>query len=270
MVIISLTSTSNRLAILRYTLLSLLEQNLKADRIVVNLSKEAYLLDDGVKKLPDSYLSLLELGIEINWVENTGPYRKLIPVLTEANDDDLIVTCDDDVIYGQEWLEILIKTSKENPNTIVCGRARRPMKNFLNIEKSYNFWPLVEDSSLGLELVPIGVAGIVYKKELLDMNFLTNSEFKNIAPKQDDLWFKASSYKCKSPVLVAPLANSQVYEIETKVTLYSSNTGMDRNKYSNFISKLIQKISDRVLGYLGFSVNPNDSTWKKINRLYLK
>jgi len=41
--------------------------------------------------------------------DNTGPYRKLIPALREAEPDDLIVTADDDIFSGRDWLQGLIK-----------------------------------------------------------------------------------------------------------------------------------------------------------------
>lgn len=46
-IIVSLTSTASRLEILRYTLISLTEQTHKPNSIIVNLSKEAYLMDKG-------------------------------------------------------------------------------------------------------------------------------------------------------------------------------------------------------------------------------
>ena len=46
--IVSLTSTSLRLPILRHTLLSLLDQRCMPDRIVISLSKEPYLIDEGI------------------------------------------------------------------------------------------------------------------------------------------------------------------------------------------------------------------------------
>lgn len=136
--IISLTTTSVRLSVLRYTLTSLLNQSCKADQIIVNLSKDKYLIDEGVQRLPDWLKQLQEVkAIKISWVENTGSYRKLLPVYESSNDDDVIITCDDDVIYGPEWLASLLCTAEEFPDYIVCGRARVPQKTFGNRYQSY-------------------------------------------------------------------------------------------------------------------------------------
>lgn len=267
MIIVSLTSTSNRLDILRFTLLSLLEQNLKADKIVLNLSKEAYLLDDGIIELPQSIQDFEHQGIEINWVENTGPYRKLLPVLSNANDDDLIITCDDDVIYGKDWLKNLIESALANPNKIVCGRARKPVYNIFNKLQSYLRWPLVAENTSGLDLVPIGIAGVVYRKNLLDLDFIFNTDFKTVAPKQDDLWFKTAGSIKNTKILVAVGANNFVYPIETNVALSVTNAGHSGSKASsNIFLKLLHKVILKIKVYLGFSVCGNDAVWKNITQ----
>jgi hypothetical protein len=65
--IVTLTSTSRRLPVLRHTLLSLFDQQCSADRIVLCISKEPYLIDEGIKKLPGWLTSMVEQGqVEIN------------------------------------------------------------------------------------------------------------------------------------------------------------------------------------------------------------
>jgi|TARA_R110000822_G_scaffold163794_1_gene304070 hypothetical protein len=71
--IVSVTSISSRLPVLRHTLISLLDQHCKPDRIVLLLSKEPYLMDDGVNDLPPWLDAMVaRRDIELQWVENTG------------------------------------------------------------------------------------------------------------------------------------------------------------------------------------------------------
>ena len=43
---------------------------------------------------------------QIRWVENEGPYRKLIPLLKEKWDEDcVIITIDDDTFYDNKLIE---------------------------------------------------------------------------------------------------------------------------------------------------------------------
>ena len=68
--IVTLTSTSTRLPVLRHTLLSLLDQSHTPDRIVVCISKEPYLIDRGIDILPDWFQLMLDNGeVEVDWVE---------------------------------------------------------------------------------------------------------------------------------------------------------------------------------------------------------
>lgn len=263
--IVSLTSTASRLEILRYTLISLTEQTYSPDRIVVNLSKDAYLMDEGVNELPIWFSSFENEGVEVNWVENTGSYRKLLPILSEATDDDILVTCDDDVIYGPHWLASLMQTVAEFPDHIVCGRARRPSENFLKKQQSYLHWSVVKPGSKGIDLVPIGIAGVAYRLKLLDIDFILKRDYLEEAPKQDDLWFKVASKRKGTPVKVSNQAESAVFPIETKNSLSSSNAGGQYvSKWNNVLSSLFERVLVRIKAYFGFAVNGNDKVWRHL------
>lgn len=121
-VIVSLTTTRSRMHLLKYTLASLLDQEYKADRILVNISREAYLLDEGIPEQPSWLEAMAGRGVEVHWVANTGPYRKLLPALEQAREEDLVITCDDDVIYGPGWLGSLLEAAQGHPDSVVCGR----------------------------------------------------------------------------------------------------------------------------------------------------
>lgn len=263
--IITLTSTSRRLSILKYTLLSLLDQECKADRIVVCLSKGPYLIDEGVKVLPEWLSSMVTQGdVEVRWVENTGPYRKLIPVYSSATEDDWIVTCDDDVIYGPEWLASLVKAAKDNPLSIVCGRARRPVNNPLGRRQSYLNWEVVPLGSKGKKLLPIGVAGVLYRKPLLDQAIMQSEDFKDLAPKQDDLWFDLARKQAGTNVVVSSEANNFVYPIEAPGALSSANAATKLTGWDRFFSALFDRLVVKFKSYIGIPVCDNDVVIRRL------
>ncbi|WP_201545998.1 glycosyltransferase family 2 protein [Psychrobacter sp. H7-1] len=265
--IVSLTSTSFRLPVLRHNLESLINQSIKPDKILLNISKDPYLADEGIDKLP---LWLDELSksnkITIQWVENIGSYRKLLPVYSFANDDDLIITCDDDVIYGEYWLESLLNTAKLNPNRIVCGGARKPAKSIGNKYQSYINWPLVNAGSSGHDLIPIGVYGIVYRKKLLDNHIIYSKIFKELAPKQDDLWFKFAHELKGTEVVVCKHAGNEVYPINTPTTLSSTNMSVRLPKWSikTIMPALAARLALKAKARLGVATCDNDIAFRKI------
>ncbi|MFD2837439.1 hypothetical protein ACFS3C_15390 [Azotobacter vinelandii] len=73
-------------------------------KIVIWVSKEAYLIDQGIDREPRWVRDLNKLRniIEFRWTANTGPYRKLFPALDAATDDQIIVYADDDAIYREK------------------------------------------------------------------------------------------------------------------------------------------------------------------------
>ena len=268
--IVSLTSISSRLPVLRHTLISLLDQHCKPDRIVLLLSKEPYLMDEGVNDLPP-WLDVMvaQRDIELQWVENTGPYRKLIPLYRTATDDDVIVTCDDDVIYGPEWLSSLMQTAKEHPNAIVCGRARRPVKNSLGRRKSYLIWKLVPLGSNGPELLPIGIAGVVYCKRFLCEKIMLCDDYKSLAPKQDDLWFDLARRQAGVDVFVSTEADNYVYPIKFQSALWETNASTSAANRGNILSEIYKKFKSKTLAYIGMSVCDNDQVIRHLSRYKL-
>ena len=265
--IVSLTSTSFRLPILRYTLCSLFEQSLHIDRLVLNLSKDAYLMDEGVSELPSWLHQFREKdNFEIKWVENSGPYRKLLPVFSEARDDDLIVTCDDDVIYGKGWLHSLVECAERKPELIVCGRARVPIKNAFGFHQSYINWPVAAPGTEGQELLPTGVPGVVYRKALVDKRIMTSKDYLALAPRQDDLWFSWARQVAGFGVLVSPETHKHVNQIQTHQTLSGSNLLQSSSGWELFLRAFVQRLLPGIKGYMGISVCENDVAFKKINK----
>lgn len=257
--IVSLTSTSARLAILRHTLLSLQDQSLKPDRLVVCLSKEPYLSDEGITELPEWLKNMVKKSeVDVKWVKNIGPYRKLLPIYQQASDEDWIVTCDDDVIYGANWLKSLVEAGKQYPAAIVCGRARRPARNPWKGRQSYVNWPLVPGGSVGDELVPIGIAGVLYRKPLLDSTIMLSDDFKNLAPRQDDLWFNLARKVVGTTVYVTETTNDSVFPVDAPGALSATNVVTKTAGWDHFIKAIWGRLLVKFKGFLGISVCGND------------
>jgi glycosyltransferase involved in cell wall biosynthesis len=205
--------------------------------------------------------------VEVKWVENTGPYRKLIPVFRAASDEDWLVTCDDDVIYGPGWLSALVQAAELYPFAVICGRARRPVKNPFGRNQSYLHWPLVPLGSSGKDLLPIGISGVLYRKHLLDKATMLSDEFKKIAPKQDDLWFHVARRIVGTEVVVSPEAGKQVYPIEAPGALSVMNATTKLSGWDKLFTALFERLALKLKAYSGMSVCDNDVTIAKLERL---
>lgn len=258
--ILSLTTTGTRIDFAFYGIQSLLRQSLSPDEFVINLVENDF---PKMSQRHDDFIKwLVQNSITINWTREIGPYKKLIPTLKIASDDDLVVTADDDVIYSHEWFDRLITLHQQNPQQIVCTRARKMKFNFLGKWMNYSEWPTINKIESGKFVIPVGVGGVVYKKELLNLDFLFDEKFEELSPKADDLWFKMASLLKKTDIVVNPKHFSNSYEIKHDQGLIHSNR--IRYKTNNPISSTINKSYSRAMGKLGYPLSRNDVYWRKI------
>ena len=104
-VIISLTSIPSRLSTLHLTIKSLLNQGVSFEKIIL------WLHEDLKNNLPPALEKLQGKRFEIRYSTTTEPHRKLIETL-KLYPDRIIVTCDDDVMYPDDWLFRLLESWK--------------------------------------------------------------------------------------------------------------------------------------------------------------
>lgn len=225
-VIVSLTSIPSRLHTLHLVIRSLLDQNVLPTKIVL------WLHSNLKNTIPDK-LARLEEGIfEIGFSEMTCSHRKLVHSL-DVFPNQIIVTCDDDLLYRKDWLQLFYEAHLKNKTAILANQTRYISYDTAGKLLPYTKWSFTENKKFNQKAVlPIGAGGVLYPPNCLDQN-TTNSElFLKLTPKADDLWFKAMSLlngtdsyllkkKPKSPI---PIIGSQ------KQSLKKSNIGEDKNR----------------------------------------
>jgi Phytanoyl-CoA dioxygenase (PhyH) len=215
-IFVSITTINSRMGTISQVLASLLEQTLAADRIILNISSEPYMLDHGVvfRDLPEAVRHWIENGrIEVYQVPNLGPYRKLLPTLRRfAGTEFLVATADDDVIYPPGWLNGLVAAYHVN-HCVTAYRCRSMRFGQNGRLLPYHDWPFTQWSAgadpgqlRSLHIFPTGRGGILYHSTYFpDLDFL--EELRLLAPGQDDLAFKIAMLIRGVPVaLVSPEA----------------------------------------------------------------
>jgi hypothetical protein len=186
--IVSLTTFPARAGQLHFVIQSLLNQTLQPRKIVLYLSLCEF--PDRIIPLP---LARLAKGrFEIRYVhENLGPYNKLIFAL-EDFPGAWIATCDDDRIYPPHWLTALWKAALLRPRTIICTRGRRIISEDSQF-RPYHEWPHEQSFGPSFWLLPLGSWGTLYPPDSLNPIVVDRHLISQLAPRQDDLWFKVMS-----------------------------------------------------------------------------
>jgi len=267
MISINLTTTSSRLGLCSATVWSLINQKKKPDKIVLWISKEAYLSDDGIKDIPEWIYNFNKIAniINVRFVENTGPYRKIINALIEANPTDVLVYADDDVIYGELWLDTLLNAFYSNKERVaIASRIRVTKKNIIGTLQSYSQYDIcLEKKTLNHGYIITGVGGCVLTKKMIKESLLIDRKYISIAPITDDIWISKILELSNAKVEACPDALNYVQEImHRNNALSEQNTFQFRN--NNIIYKLAYKLYQKILSYFGLQRTNNDLSIKKV------
>ncbi len=242
--IVSLTSIPSRLSTLHLVIRSLLNQDSSPKKILL------WLNDDLKGKLPNK-LSRLESDVfNIKYSSLTCSHRKLIHTL-ECYPEDIIITCDDDLMYRKNWLSKIYREHQKQTDVIIGNHTVHVNHDNENNPLPFKQWRQKYVTVTNPKaLVPIGAWGILYPPRSLSKITVDSELFLKLAPKADDLWFKAmallngtlSVQSTDLPKEPIPIVGSQ------KVALKKDNLGKDKNTEQwNALNKAFN-LSNLILG----------------------
>lgn len=209
-VYISLTTMASRMPKINRTITSLIQARVMPTTIYLIISKEPYLLDEGVQQIPDELLCLVAEGyLHIIYSQNLGPHRKLLPALKRHwGEDVFIATVDDDMRRDQGYM-ILYQLLKHyvmagGGERVVALRARRialcaalPYR----ITKYYS-WPVqLAYNREEMLIMPTGTGGILYKPSYFH-KVVFHKSLRFATGTADDLMFRLSTMAKRVPVLL--------------------------------------------------------------------
>lgn len=185
-VIVSLTTHGRRIHQVYLTLESLMQQTLKPNKIVLWLGKDEF----SDNNIPIKLKRLRSRGLEIGYVEDVGPYTKIIPAL-QKYPEEIIVTVDDDVLYHDELIEHLVNGYKQNPRVIHFCRGHRIKLDKDGQPLAYKDWlQQIEDMNVDRLNFPTGIGGVLYPPHALHEDATRADLFMKLCPTADDIWLK--------------------------------------------------------------------------------
>ena len=114
-VIISMTTWSKRISNLPAVLNTIVNQTVRPDKIIINISEDEF--------VPQEILNYVEsIDAELYSVPDTKVYKKLIPTLYRYP-HDCIITIDDDWLYPDDMVSLLMETHMRYPDFPVSGNC---------------------------------------------------------------------------------------------------------------------------------------------------
>lgn len=206
-VYVSLTTMASRMHKVNKTIISLIQAKVLPTKIFLFISKESYLLDTGVKHIPDNLLCLAAAGyLRIVYTNNIGPHRKLLPALKRYwGKDVFIATVDDDMSRDQGYIllyQLLKGHMVAKKPSIVALRARRISICDSPPHRSnrYYMWPVVLGYNRAeMLLMPTGTGGILYKPAYFN-KVIFHKALRTATGTADDLMFRLASLINRTPV----------------------------------------------------------------------
>ena len=146
-IIISLTTSPKRLPKIKPVIDSIMNQSLLPDKIILNLPYIFKRFNTTFDNIPTFITD--NPKIIINRCEDIGPITKILPTIPLVkNMDSIIISIDDDIIYLNNFIELLVNKAQTNPDCVITGSAASSYAN--------NLYELAE-----------GFAGILYRKKFL-------------------------------------------------------------------------------------------------------
>ncbi len=183
-IVVSITSTGDRIRNILPTLRSLTVQTRKPDLIILWLGKgTAY---------PKRILSRIrEMGIHIKYREDLGPNTKYYHAFREYH-KDVVITVDDDILYHRDMIKELVGTYLRYPEAVAARRVHkiRFQRNRRPARYKDWIWEYRDSAGPSHELFATGTGGILYPPTVMALMCWEDKDFLKVCPKADDIWLK--------------------------------------------------------------------------------
>jgi hypothetical protein len=215
--IVTLTSFPPRYHCLRKTLVSLLMQDVRPDRIIL------WLASGPENTPPPDVLELKSHGLDIRYCEDIRSYKKIIPAI-EAFPNAYLVTADDDLYYERGWLGTIIDGFVPDYPVIICRRAHRPKLRGRELAPYAEWDHDVLSSAIEPCIFPTSGAGALLPPGSLAPEVTDRAVFVDLCPTADDVWLFVMAFRAGTQFRQVGGGFPQIaWEVSQSTSLMQSN-----------------------------------------------
>ena len=222
-VIVSLTTIPFRLNRVFVTVRSILNQSQKPAKIILWLHESLQ------NKVPKSLKKLEGDIFSVQFTPLNSSHVKLIPTIAK-HADQVIVTCDDDLMYDENWLKGLYDQHLKNPSAVIAHKVRQIQFDENHKPLTYSKWKL-NDKNKPETFLALGSSGVLYPANCFINQVLDDELYMKLAPKADDLWLKAMTLLSGRQIVTTDFEPENTYPrmATQKVSLKKQNIGQNKN-----------------------------------------
>jgi hypothetical protein len=227
--VVSMTSYGRRVATVHLPLESIASGDLLPSRLILWLDDA-----DAVENPSPGLRRLIRRGLEVRLCEDDGPHKKYYPYVQSVSSHQLpLVTADDDWLFPSDWLATLMEHHSTDPSTNTTHRARNIVADAEGLTR-YDEWQLAGRRPSSRRNLATGGWGHVMTPAMLEALRNRHWEFRNVAPRADDIWLHRVAVETGTePKVVGAYMSGEILHmpIGRGATLASSNVddgGNDR------------------------------------------
>ena len=240
LVIASLTSYPARINTVYYAIKSIMLQTYKPDKIILWLAESQF----ENQLLPENIIELEDKGLEIRYCPDLKSHKKYYYAMLEQ-ENNLLITYDDDIIYPSDSIEQLMKYHKKYPECVICNRGFEILfdKNGNVIDEKK--WKIITNEGINkpsIKIMPSTGGGCLYPPNAVSEKVFDWELIKANALTADDLWMKAMG-------------------------LLKGTKVVKTSKYSKTLS-LVENSQNEHLGYINIIQGQNNVVVKNLLNLF--
>lgn len=240
LVIASMTSYPARINTVYYAIKSLMLQTYKPDKIILWLAESQF----ENQLLPENIIELEDKGLEIRYCPDLKSHKKYYYAMLEQ-ENNLLITYDDDIIYPSDSIEQLMKYHKKYPECVICNRGFEILfdKNGNVIDEKK--WKIITNEGINkpsIKIMPSTGGGCLYPPNAVSEKVFDWELIKANALTADDLWMKAMG-------------------------LLKGTKVVKTSKYSKTLS-LVENSQNEHLGYINIIQGQNNVVVKNLLNLF--
>lgn len=239
----SLTTFPARINQVRYAIISILNQTVRPDKVVLWLAREQF--PEG--EIPHNLVDLCEHGLEIRFCDDLRSHKKYYYALQEQKPDEVVITFDDDIIYHPHTIERLLKKHEEYPKSIICSQVHVMTYDEKGSIKPYREWSNFNNTlrNPNKDFMPLTGSGCLYPYHVMPEITFDKIKIKEIAFTADDLWigYLAKIWEVPISVVDKPANVFSVVAFSQTQHLGQINCLEDGNDKA--MEKLVKEITNR-------------------------